>query len=175
MLLPAFSIYKLLTSLNNLFVDSSSTSSRPSRELIPIYRMLQVVSYRALKLFRDWLVAIVGSTLAVIILTGFCLVECFQECGIFLTGFAIIVFCLTSSVLCDGLRLAGEIPTLCDTFVRSVCTSEKFKLKKLEKRVMKSCAPIELQFGSFLVVNKDSCVVWLDFIFNRIIDLVVTY
>lgn len=154
-------------------VNSDRINIKQISELISLYRMLQFVCYRVFESFRNWLAVLSSSAFLLIILTGFCLVECFRECGFFLTGIAIIVLCFTSTVCFYCLKLAAEITTLCNSFIATLASSKKLCI--CQKKELKSCAPVQIQCGSFFTVQRESCPVMLDIVVNTVIDLVVTY
>lgn len=88
---------------------------------------------------RNWLGALLVQFLCMLILTGFCIVECHKKCGYLWTVLALLILSLGIYVLMKGFNTAAQLTIMSLEFPAACLQSRKyinsFKLKCCQLRM----------------------------------------
>lgn len=139
----------------------------PIKYLILFYRELQYCFAIVTDIAHSWIAGILNVALGILTICLFCLLECYEKCGIFQDVFAFAEAVIVAIELQKSLSLAATVTEQSEGFSLSHLKGNKWKFTMMERKWLTSCQSIRIPLASFGNISKST--------FDWIVNLLVTF
>lgn len=156
-----------------------SVTRQTFRQVIRLYRQCHYLFNIINNLSKKDYAYIFNSMLLVIILLGFCLAECFKDCGFVVTSAAAFIVLLMGYMIANIFKLSSLLKEQSETFSKLHRIYRHHNNRRLiiwQKKALTSCTPLTTQIGSYLKLSKSTFLFLMySFVINGITTLLFTY